>query len=647
MNKIGQKFNGIFLSTKKGFGFVRLEDSDEEVFIESRYKNTAMHGDKVCIKILKSSSLESKAEGKVINVIERKNDTLVGIVDRSKRAVFVIPDDNKINEDIFIPLGKDKKAKNKQKVVVKIEKYPTKNMSAEGKIIKILGNPGEKDTEILSLLEKYNIPYLWNDKINLELKDIPDSVKKSEIKDRVDYTDLLTITIDGEDTKDVDDAISIEKNENGYRLYVHIADVTHYVKYLSELDKEAYKRSTSVYLIDTVIPMLPQKLSNGICSLNEKVDRLALTCQMDIDKKGNVYSSDIVESIINVNYHMTYTEIQSIINKDNDIINKYSDAIDDIKTFIELSRKIDILREKNGNIDFNTQESKIKLDEKGRPIDVKPFVRQEAHRIIENFMIYANESVATEYFWKEIPFIYRVHEEPSDEKIDELKKVLTNLNINYHFGEKIYSGQFRAILESVKDTNIEAFVNEVILQSMMRARYDTVATGHFGLGLRYYSHFTSPIRRYADLQIHRIIKENIHNNINIEHYEAILNEVSKNISANQKRADDCEREYFAYQKARFMANKIGYIYKGIIDHITKFGMYIRLDNTIEGMVRISDIRFGEFIYDENKKVVREISIGYEYKIGDEVFVKVIGVSSKDRTIDFELVEDYYEIDSQQ
>lgn len=628
------------MSTAKTFGFVSIDNDDgskNDIFIEKKYINTAMNGDMVTVKIIQPSNGTNKAEGKITKINERAVNEIVGIVEKSGKTVFVVPDDKRIKEDIFIPKGKANNAKDKSKVLVKIEKYPTATMSPEGKIVKILGKAGEKEAEIYSILEKYNIPYIFSKECNSEIKEIPNDISSENLNIRKDFRNQRIITIDGEDTKDVDDAIFVEKNDEGYTLYVHIADVSHYVKENSNLDKEAFKRSTSVYLIDTVIPMLPKQLSNGICSLNEGVDRLCMTCIMNIDNKGNVVNSEIVEGVINVRHHMTYKKVQAIIDGDEDLRTKYIDIFDDIKIMLELSRKIDEVRHEKGNIDFNTGESFIKLDEEGKPIDIKPYDRTEANRIIENFMIYANESVASEYFWRQIPFIYRVHEEPSEDKIEELKKILSNMKLKFHFGAKIYSGQLRKLIESVEGTEFESFINQVVLHSMMRARYDTAPLGHFGLGLQYYSHFTSPIRRYADLKIHRIIKETLNGKIDTEYYESILPEVCKVISANQKRADDCEREYDDYQMARYMAKRIGNTYKGTVDHITKFGIYVKLANTVEGMVRIKDIPFDNFTYVEEEGTVKSSDTGIQIKIGDRVKIKVIGASAKDRTIDFMLL----------
>lgn len=635
-------YEGKFTSTSKKFGFVILENGESDIFIPGAYVNSAMNGDRVRVRIINKTENGKKPEGKIIKILERAYTQLVGTVDRGKNSVFVIPDDSKIKNDIFIPKGKDLRAANNEKVIVKIENYPTADKSAEGVIIKKLGKSGTKDAELMSILEQYSIPYKLTDGVKNEAKNIQQSIKKEDLTGREDFRWQNIITIDGEDTKDVDDAVYVEKINDGYRLYVHIADVTHYVKRNSELDNEAKTRGTSVYLIDTVIPMLPFELSNGICSLNEGEDRLTLTSIMDIDSNGKVISSTVKEGIINVNHHMTYSEIQGIIDGDNNIIDKYKDVYYNILDMIELSRKIDIIREKNGNIDFNTQESIIEFNSKGYPINIKPYSRTEANLIIENFMIYANESVSTEYYWRELPFLYRVHEEPSSEKLEELDKILKSLKVEHHFGEKVYSGQLKKILDSVKNTEIEAFVNKMVLRSMMRARYDTKPLGHFGLGISFYSHFTSPIRRYADLQIHRIIKEDINNNLDILFYENTLEEVAKHISFTQKRADDCEREYDSLQKTKYMSKMINNEYYGNIDHITKFGIYVVLDNTVEGMVRIKDIPFDNYKFIEEKGIVQNADGTHIYKIGDRVKIRVINASTRDRTIDFMFVGEMHE-----
>lgn len=630
-NKI---YIGKFQEAAKGFGFVLLEE-DEDIFVSKQNKLNAMNGDIVRVKITQLSSTKSKAEGKIIGIESRAVTTFIGKVDKSKKAMFVIPDNPKYTQDVFIPKGYSNNAKNGDKVVVHIDKYAEKDRKAEGSILKVLNRIKDYPIDVLSILEEYNVRYEWNDNIIKETKKIPLSVSDNEIKGRYDFRNQDTITIDGSDTKDVDDAIYLEKIEDSYRLYVHIADVSHYVKFNSSIDKEAEERGTSVYLINSVIPMLPKELSNGICSLNEGVDRLTLTCIMDIDNFGKVVNSNIVEGVIKVKYHMTYDSVQNIF--DGIEVNVSDNTKNMINLMRELSEKIDILRDKKGNIDFDTVESKYKFNKKGNIVDVIPFERLQSHRIIENFMIYANESVATKYFWRGIPFIYRVHEEPSEEKIEELIKVLNNMNIKTHFGNKIYSGQLKKLLDKYSDTPLAVFLNMVVLKSMMRAKYSTEAIGHFGLGLSYYSHFTSPIRRYSDLIIHRIIKAVINTEVQKYNEESLITLANK-ITVNQKKSDDCQREYEKIKKIEFMSKHIGNTYLGNISHITNFGIYVSMENTVEGMIRIKDIPFDNFIYDVDRNCVVGENYRMEYKIGDSVRVKIIDASLRQRTLDLMFVE---------
>lgn len=625
-------YTGKFNRAKKGFGFVVLED--EEIFIPKQFTSNAMNGDEVSVSIVKEKSTTTKSEGKIIKILKREHSKIVGRIERSKKAIFVIPDSPKLVDDIFIPKGKSGGAKQNDKVVVNIEKYPCNKSKAEGKVVKILKKNMDYSTDAMSILEEFSIPYENTKEVICETKLIDLVVNKNDINNRVDFRNQMVITIDGEDTKDVDDAISIEKIEDGYILYVHIADVAHYVKEGSAIDQEAKRRSTSVYLINEVVPMLPKQLSNGICSLNEGVDRLCLTVIIKLNNNCKIIDSNITESVINVNHHMTYNQVQAILDGKKD--DRFEDVSDMILIMSEVSSKMDIIRQKSGNIDFDTTESKFKVNKKGNIIEILPFIRLEAHRIIENFMICANECVATEYFWRDLPFIYRVHEEPDDEKIVELIKNLANIGIPIHLSNKIYSGQLRKVLEDNKDRVEYPLINDIILRSMMRARYDTHPLGHFGLALDYYSHFTSPIRRYADLVVHRIIKDNIKNFEN-RISKSELNELCHHISSNQKRADECQREYEKIKKVRFMSKHLDKVFVGVISSITNRGMYITLNNTVRGMVRFKDIEDDEYFYNEKENIIQGINYGKIFRIGDKVDVEVVQISEKDRTIDFMLV----------
>ena len=635
---------GTFISNQRGYGFVETEGEEEDIFIPESEVNGAFHMDKVQVKVEQAPKEGKRREGSVLKIIEHGITDVVGTFEQSKNFGFVIPDNGKIAEDIFIPKEKCKGALTGHKVVVHINKYPAKGKNPEGEITEIIGHINDPGTDIISVVKAYDIPMEFPKEEMDYLDRIPDEVSEADKPGRMDIRDWLTVTIDGEDAKDLDDAISITREGSHYRLGVHIADVSHYVKEGSPLDKEAVNRGTSVYLVDRVIPMLPHKLSNGICSLNQGVDRLALSCIMTIDEKGNIIDHKIAETLINVDRRMTYTAVKKIlVDKDADVINEYADFVDMFRLMEELAILLREKRRKRGSIDFDFPESKITLDERGHAIDVKPYERNVATRIIEDFMLAANETVAEDFFWQELPFVYRTHDNPDSEKILKLGTLINNFGYSIRmFNDDIHPKELQKLLDKIADTPEEAMISRLTLRSMKRAQYTTECTGHFGLAAKYYCHFTSPIRRYPDLQIHRIIKESLHGGLKdkrIRHYEQILPEIAKHSSTTERRADEAERDTEKLKKVEYMEDRIGKIYDGVISGMNQFGIYVELMNTVEGMVRVTDIPGDCFMYDEEHYEMVGERTRKKYKLGEKVKVLVVHTDKLMRTIDFEFVEE--------
>lgn len=630
---------------QKGFGFLIPDDEEhQDVFIPSSSINGALHGDRVMVQITKEDIGKKKCEGEVVKIIDRANKTVIGVFESSRNFGFVVPEDKRIQNDIFIPKAKTNGAEDGDVVIVEIIEWAGKRRNPEGKVIDILGKKGDKGIDILTIIKKHGLPEEFPPKVQKYAEGIEEEIPKSEYKRRVDLRDVRMVTIDGEDAKDLDDAVSIERLENGnYKLGVHIADVSNYVKELNPLDKEALKRGTSVYLIDRVIPMLPKELSNGICSLNPKVDRLTLSCIMTIDKKGKVLDHEIVESIIRTDERMTYTDVTKILkDHDEDLIKRYDYLYDDFKAMEELCN---ILREKRlnrGAIDFNFEESKIILNENGKPIDIKPYDREIANRMIEEFMLVCNETVAEHMYWANIPFVYRIHEDPDEEKLQHFSDFIYNMGYSLKALREVHPKALQDILEKVKGKKEETVVSTLLLRSMMQAKYSPECVGHFGLAAKYYCHFTSPIRRYPDLMIHRIIKEFINGKIDTKRSErlsGIVDYASKQSSDMERRAQDAEREVDDLKKAEYMSYRIGEEYHGIISSVTNFGFFVELPNTIEGLVHITDLDDDYYVYDEQHlSLIGELTKKV-YRLGDEVKIKVDRVNIGTHDIYFKLVED--------
>lgn len=642
-----QYIEGIYEANKKGFGFVKIIGSEEEIHIAKGYSNNALDGDTVVVKIVNEENVKTK-EGKIVKIIKREIDRIVGTFQNSKNFGFVVPDNDKIDTDIFISKKNFGGAKNNQKVVVKITKYPEKGKNAEGKIVEVLGNIDQAGVDMLCLIKEYNLPYEFPSFVLDEAEQIGDEIDESEIKNRRDLRDKTIFTIDGEDAKDLDDAVYVEKLSNGnYKLGVYIADVSHYVKEGTQLDKEALTRGTSIYMLDRVIPMLPKKLSNGICSLNQGKDRLVLAVEMEIDNNGKVVSSDVFKGVINVTRRMSYTNVTKILeDSDKEIVNEYKEYIPNFKLMEELAKILENRRQTNGSLDLDIPESKITLDENGKAIAVGKYELTFANSIIEQFMLTANETIAEKFFWLEAPFVYRVHEVPDMEKITELNKFL------YNFGYKIkgskdniHPKEFAKVLEEIKGKEEEMVLSTLILRTLKVARYEVENKGHFGISSKYYCHFTSPIRRYPDLFIHRIISKYLENNYNVTEefkteYQKNAENAAEQSSEREKIAKKVERDSIDLKKAEFMQDKIGEVYDGIISSVTNFGIFVELENTVEGLIKFEDLGENEyFIYDDEHKHLIGERTSKIYKIGDKIKVIVIDANKETRKVAFAAYKD--------
>ncbi|MCI8668103.1 MAG: ribonuclease R [Lachnospiraceae bacterium] len=634
---------GKYEGNAKGFGFVTVEGETEDIFIPESASNGALNEDLVQV-VLRSGKGGKRREGEIIKILEHGVTELVGTYQKNQNFGFVIPDNNKISKDIFIPIEKSKGAVTGHKVVVKISSYGGKNKKPEGVVKEIIGHINDPGTDILSIVKSLNIPMEFPDEVMKQAEQIPNEVDSKDMAGRMDIRNWQTVTIDGEDAKDLDDAITVQKEGNKYILGVHIADVANYVQEHTPLDKEALKRGTSVYLVDRVIPMIPHKLSNGICSLNAGADRLALSCIMEIDEKGNVTGHKIAETVLRVDRRMDYTTVKKIL-EDNDeaAIQEYKELVSMFRLMEELAGILRVRRHKRGSIDFDFPESKILLDEKGHPVEIKPYERNTATKIIEDFMLIANETIAEDYFWQELPFVYRTHDNPDSEKMLKLGLFINNFGYAIKTTqEEIHPKELQKLLERIDGTDEETLISRLTLRSMKQAKYTTNCSGHFGLATKYYCHFTSPIRRYPDLQIHRIIKENLRGGLNekrIRHYESILPGVADQSSTTERRADEAERDTDKLKKVEYMEQHIGEEFTGVISGITNWGMYVELPNTIEGMVRITEIRDDYYYYDEEKYELVGETTKRTFKLGQEVKIQVASTDKMLRQIDFSLAEE--------
>jgi len=695
---------GVFAAHHRGFGFVTIEGREDDLFIPPDDTGDAMDGDTVQV-VINENGRGGRTEARVLKVLKHANETLIGTFEKNKNFGFVIPDNPRITMDIFIPQGKENGAVSGHKVVVKLDTYAAKNKNPEGHVKEILGHINDPGVDILSIVRAYGLPEEFPEEVMEEVSHVPEALSPEYVAEeiekngRVDLRSVPMVTIDGEDAKDLDDAVSVSKEtvngETIYHLGVHIADVSHYVKEKSPLDEDAYKRGTSVYLVDRVIPMLPHRLSNGICSLNAGCDRLAMSCLMDIDEKGIIVGHKICESVVNIDRRMTYTAVNAILEAKNgknsgedaeleetkgrnqderfendeqkkskrslknvqaDDLEKKKDAAkekaefakkcleeyeDFVPMFLLLDETARVLREKRmarGAVDFDFPECKIILDAKGRPVEIKPYERNAATMLIEDCMLAANETVAEDYYWQQAPFLYRSHEKPDGEKIKRFGILINNFgySIRLQNGE-LHPKEMQKLLAKAAGSPEEALLARLALRSMKQAKYTTDCMGHFGLAANYYTHFTSPIRRYPDLQIHRIIKENLHGELTkkrVAHYEKILPEVAVWTSSRERLADEAERETDKAKKVQFMEHHIGEEFTGVISGISNYGFYVELPNTVEGMVRLANLDGDYYVFDEEHYELVGERTRKKYKLGQTVKIQVVSVDRYLKTIDF-------------
>lgn len=628
---------------EKGFGFLVPDDKEQpDVFVPIDYMNGAIHKDRVVVRIISKGKADRRDEGEVVKIIERANNEIVGTFENSKNFGFVIPDDSRIAYDIFIPKGKINGAKTNQKVVVEITLWPEKRRNPEGQVKEIIGFIGEKGTDILSIIKQFKLPEEFPATVERYVEQFGEEVSKEEMEDRIDLRDLNTFTIDGEDAKDLDDAISIEILDNGnYKLGVHIADVSHYVREKSVLDKEAYKRGNSVYLLDRVIPMLPRKLSNGICSLNPDVDRLTLSVFLQINQKGIVVDNEIVEGIIRSKARLTYDDVSDYLEKESEeAAKKLVDVSEDLKILEELCEMLYDKRDRRGSINFEFVEAKIILDEDGTPIRIDKEDRRIANRMIEEFMLACNETIAERMYWTEMPFLYRVHEKPDMERINDFNKFIHNFGYVIKGTQDVHPKDLQSLTKEVKGKKEETLINMLLLRSLKKAIYSSEKDIHFGLAADYYSHFTAPIRRYSDLQVHRIIKSYINGNLNSSKQaklEELLPRVAEHTSITERTAEEAEREVEDLKIAEYMLDKIGNEYEGMISSLTHFGMFIQLDNTVEGLVHFSNMVDDYYNFDEENYYIIGEHSKIIHRLGDMVKIKVLNADITKRTVDFILV----------
>ena len=641
-----QMATGTFIGHARGFGFVTPDAGGEDIFIPASETMGAMQKDRVLYKVLHKAEKGKKADGVIVRILERGQQRIVGTFEAgSKGYGFVVADDKKIAKDIFISRENTKGAVTGHKVVVEITDYGEDRRNPEGKVIEILGHINDPGVDILSVIRRYELAVEFPEEVYAEIEHLGTEVAEADKKGREDLRDLLTITIDGADAKDLDDAVSLKRLGNGnFELGVHIADVSHYVRENTALDKEAYARGTSVYLVDRVIPMLPHKLSNGICSLNPHVDRLALSCLMEVNGRGEVVSHRILESVINSDYRMTYTAVREILEDGAPaLLEQYAEILPMLEDMEERRQILGEKRRKRGSVNFDLPESKIILDENGKPIDIKPYEKSIATNMIEEFMLVCNETIAENSFWQEMPFMYRSHQEPDEDKLEKMEQFLRGFG--YYLRKKdgeIHPRELQKVLQKAEETDEERIITRMVLRSMMQARYMAENGGHFGLAAKYYCHFTSPIRRYPDLEIHRMIKKMLHGELDEKasaYYRRKMPDWAKHCSKQERVAEDAERDTDALKKVEFMEDKVGQIYEGIISGVTNWGIYVELPNTIEGMVALSQMDDDYYEFDEKKMLVFGKRTKKSYRLGDKVVVSVAKVDRMMGTIDFVFEEE--------
>ena len=645
---------GVFEAHSGGFGFVRSEGRESDFFIPEDCVHDAMHGDTVECRLIHEARPGRREEAEIVRIVKRGTDQLVGTYRKGSKGRrgrdagfgFVVPDNGRYVYDVFVSKERSKGAEDGQKVVVRLTDYgdPDRDKKPEGIISEILGNPDDMGVDILSIIRAYGLPEDFPEAVTSQAERVAKPVSEADMAGRKDLRSLCCVTIDGEEAKDFDDAVSLSMDGENYRLGVHIADVTNYVQENSALDREALERGTSVYLVDRVIPMLPFTLSNGICSLNPNEDRLALSCLMTIDKNGKVIESEIAESVINSNRRMTYTEVKELLDgtASEELRNECRDLTPMFKQMAYLASILRERRRKRGSIDFDFPETKIILDGNGHPVDIKPYDRNAATKMIEDFMLIANETVAETCCFQELPFVYRSHENPDPEKIEKLGLFINNFGYHIHIAQdEIHPKELQKLLEQIDGTPEEALISRLTLRSMKQAKYTTEPLGHFGLACQYYCHFTSPIRRYPDLQIHRIIKENLRGKLSekrLKHYEEILQGVADRSSRLERRSDEAERETDKLKKAEYMSCRIGETFEGVVSGVTDWGIYVELPDTVEGMIALRDLKDDYYEYDEASYQVKGRSNGKVYKLGQKLNVTVLRADKELREIDFDIAQ---------
>lgn len=632
---------GVFTGHAKGFGFVTVEGMDEDIYIGEEDVHGALNQDTVQVR-LKPLRDRKRREGTIIKILSRGTLRLVGIYEESKNYGFVVPDNGRYTRDIFVPKEHSAGAVNGHKVVVLLTDYGTDQKNPEGKIVEILGHVSDPGTDVLSIIKEHDLPVEFPEKVMNQAGRVPDQISEADMQGRMDLRPVQMVTIDGEDAKDLDDAVSLHMENDAYVLGVHIADVANYVQERSAMDREALKRGTSVYLVDRVIPMLPRRLSNGICSLNAGEDRLALSCIMTIDSRGNVVDHVIAESVIRVDRRMTYTGVQKILDQDEEETGRYKELAPMLLRMQKLAALLREKRRRRGSVDFDLPETKVVLDEEGHPAEIRPYERNEATRIIEDFMLIANETVAEDCCWQEMPFVYRTHDKPDPDRMKKLSAFINNFGYSIRLkGDEVHPKELQKLLTKLEGTPEEMLLGRLSLRSMKQAKYTTECSGHFGLAAKYYCHFTSPIRRYPDLQIHRIIKDALRGRLQekkILHYQSILPEVAEQSSERERKAAEAERETIRLKKAEYMSAHLGEEFEGVISGVTPWGLYVELPSTVEGLVHAASLQGDYFEYHESAYEMVGAHTGKTWRLGQTVRIRVTGTDLMARTVDFELVE---------
>ncbi len=643
--KMGNRVRGVFMSHPKGYGFVTPEESDfsQDIFIPEAGVGDAFHMDIVEVQLTEAFHQGRRMEGRILRVVEHQLKEIVGTYEQSRNYGFVVPDLDRVPQDIFIPKEWTCDATDGDKVIALISRYGGRGKSPEGRIRKVLGKKGMPGIDVMSVAMSYGLPMEFSEKVLHQAERVKQYVQEADLEGRKDLRSMPCVTIDGEDAKDLDDAVTIKKTEEGYELGVHIADVSNYVQAGSALDREALRRGTSVYLVDRVIPMLPTELSNGICSLNQGEDRLTLSCLMKINEKGKIIAHELCESVIRVDQRMTYTAVQGILDGNEAVCSEYEDFVELFHLMRKVSGLLRDRRRKRGAIDFDFPESKVLLDSEGHPTAIKAYEHNEATDLIEDFMLAANETIAKEFSERDLPFVYRIHEEPDEEKMESVIAFARAHNISVEKKkQKMSPKEIQQLLASVQDDATAPILSRLTLRSMKQARYSVDDVGHYGLAAKHYCHFTSPIRRYSDLQIHRIIKDMLRGRLNEDKqnaYEAFLEDVAVKCSTAERRAEETERETVKMKKAEYMLSHIGEEFNGIVNGLTSWGMYVMLDNTVEGLVSMNALRDDYYLFDEEAMELVGERFGKIYRLGDTVRIVVESADVNRKTIDFSIADE--------